>query len=191
MQKRFKAAHARKARQTQQGQKCGKWLITNVKLYGKITNTPPAKKLRANFKQKNENFARQSYYNYCIKKLPYEETAHVYNSKILGLSLFLPKVKILSFSPDSWISLVQSEWASNLDFNVSFRHPYFQLQFQKNELLQQYHSNWPLLKYCKRNTEFGDAALLSCVKMQGTLEKLQNEQRVHVFTSLGDSLVLV
>ena len=106
MQKRFKAAHARKARHTQQGQKRGKWLITNVKVYGKITNIPPAKKLRENFKQKNENFARQSYYNYCIKKLPYEETAHVYNSKILGLSLFLPKVKILSLSPDSWISQV-------------------------------------------------------------------------------------
>ena len=88
MQKRFKAAHARKARHTQQGQKRGKWLITNVKVYGKITNIPPAKKLRENFKQKNENFARQSYYNYCIKKLPYEERAHVYNSKILALSFF-------------------------------------------------------------------------------------------------------
>ena len=83
MQKRFKAAHARKARHTQQGQKRGKWLITNVKVYGKITNIPPAKKLRENFKQKNENFARQSYYNYCIKKLLYEETAHVSTCKIL------------------------------------------------------------------------------------------------------------
>ena len=97
----------------------------------------------------------------------------------------LLKEKILS--PDLPSSVKVSIYTSNLDFNVSFRSINQTIKHSKFE----YHQLLPPLTYCKGNSEFKIYRFPVLFQDAATIKDLQNEQRVHVFTRLRKSLLIV